>query len=66
MRKKYIMPQVSVFRLAGTRPLLTDSKITNLNDAENAGENGNPPMDTKKNPYRYDVWEDDWREEEER
>lgn len=67
MRKTYIIPQVSVCHLSGMRPLLDVSDgVSNLNDAPPASENGNPPMDAKQNPYRYDVWEDDWREEEER
>lgn len=51
--------------LSGTQPLLDVSGgVSNLNDAPPASENGNPPVDAKQNPYKYNVWDDDWREDE--
>ena len=61
MRKQYQPPILTEIRLTGLTPLMD---IYSLNDAHDASEEGNPPMDVKDNPHRYNVWDDDWQKEE--
>lgn len=38
--------------------------IYSLGGAQEASQEGNPPMDAKENPHHYNVWDDDWQKEE--
>lgn len=63
MKKTYIQPQTDVIRILMTGALaqMSDPDIT-----ANPGESGDPnEADARQNPYRYNVWDEDWREKDE-
>ena len=55
MRKVYLPPKMYVYALACADGILNDVSKS-MNDAQDASNNGNPPMDTKGD------WSDIWDE----
>lgn len=61
MKKAYIHPQTVVVRTLMTAPLA----LSDPNAHVDPSQEGSPEeADVRQDPYRYNVWDDDWSREE--
>ena len=63
MKKAYIHPRTEIIRTLMTTPLAGSDPQATVDPSQEGDPN---EADAPRNPYHYNVWDDDWTRDEEK